>query len=153
MGYYDMRREDGIKYIIYFRKAKKLYKSYVEKELKEFRLSQIEIEIIAYLNRYSKNNTAKEIVEYLSLSKGMISRTLDSLIAKEIIELQKDKVDKRVLRLKLTDKSEELVRKLEVSNKKFFEGLISNIGEEKLDIFTEVLEDMIENLKDLEKGI
>lgn len=153
MGYYDMRREDGIKYIIYFRKAKKLYKSYVEKELKEFGLSQIEIEIIAYLNRYSKNNTAKEIVEYLSLSKGMISRTLDSLIAKEIIELQKDKVDKRVLRLKLTDKSKELVSKLEISNKKFFEGLINNISEEKLDIFTEVLEDMIENLKDLEMGI
>ncbi|MGL4991775.1 MAG: MarR family winged helix-turn-helix transcriptional regulator [Sarcina sp.] len=153
MGYYDMKREDAIKYIIYFRKAKKLYKGYVEKELKEFGLSQIEIEIIAYLNRYSKNNTAKEIVEYLSLSKGMISRTLDSLIEKEIIELEKDKVDKRVLRLKLTEKSSDLVDKLEVSNKKFFEELITDIGEEKLDIFTEVLEDMIENLKDLETGI
>ena len=114
MKFSKIDRENGAKYIIYFRKAKKLYKNYIENDLSVYDLSENEIEIIMYLNRNTIKNTAKDIVEYLGLSKGMISRTIDQLIAKEILEFEKDKKDKRVYRLKISDKSKKLIKDLEI---------------------------------------
>ena len=146
-----LNREDGYKYIIYFRKAKKLYKNCVEKDLKKYDLTQNEIEIIMYINRTTNQNTAKDLVKYLGLSKGMISRTIDQLISKEILQIEKDKSDKRVSRLNINPTCTELISDLEKSRTKFLGALANNIEVEKLDIFASVLEDMIDNLKELEK--
>ena len=143
-------KEDGYKYIIYFRKAKKLYKNCVKKDLKEYNLAQNEIEIIMYLRSNTTRNTAKDLVEYLGLSKGMISRTVDHLISKGILEIKKDEADKRICRLKISDTSTDLITDLEKSRNKFLSVLAKNIEPDKLEVFTSVLEGMIDNLKELE---
>lgn len=146
MSLSKLSNEEGTKYIVSFRKAKKLYKRYIEHDLEKYSLSKNEIEIIMYLNRKSKKNTAKDIAKYLDVSKGMISRTLESLLSKGILDTEKDKSDKRILRLKLSDSSEELTKDLEKSSYAFFEGIVDGISEERLDVFASVLEDMIDNL-------
>ena len=151
MKFSKMDKEHGAKYIISFRKAKKLYKNYIERDLSIYDLSENEIEIIMCLNRNPMKNTAKDLVEYLGLSKGMISRTIDQLVAKEILEFEKDKKDKRIYRLKISDKSNKLIKDLEVSSERFFSGLIKNVDDDRLETFTSVLEDMIINMKGFEK--
>ncbi|MGL4452035.1 MAG: MarR family winged helix-turn-helix transcriptional regulator [Sarcina sp.] len=148
-----INNQDAYKYIICFRKAKKLYKNCVEKDLKKYKLTQIEIEIIIYLSRNIEQNTAKDITEYLGLSKGMISRTIDLLISKKILEIEKDKSDKRISRLRITKDSAPLINDLEKSRTKFLSGITSDIEKSKLDIFANVLEEMIDNLEVLEKDI
>lgn len=148
-----LNKEDGYKYIIYFRKAKKLYKKCIEKDLKKYKLTQNEIEIVMYLTRNLKQNTAKDLVEYLGLSKGMISRTVEQLISKGILEIEKDKQDKRIGRLKISETFVDIIDDLEKSRVKFLIGLTSNIEKDKLEVFADVLEGMIGNLKDLEKEI
>lgn len=148
-----MNKEDGYKYIIYFGKAKKLYKNCVEKDLKKYNLAHNEIEIINYLSRNLEKNTAKDLVEYLGLSKGMISRTIDQLITKEILEFEKDEQDKRIFRLKISDNSRKLINDLKRSREKFLKELTKDIEKDKLEIFTEVLEEIVDNLKYLEQDI
>lgn len=153
MKEFKLSKEQGDNYIISFRKAKKLYRKFLESENKKYNLSQNEIEIIMYIKRKPKKNTAKDIVEYLGVSKGMISRSIDILIGKEILEIEKDKVDKRIVRLKINKKSSKLIVDLEKSSNKFFENLIAGVSNEKVDIFTEVLADMIKNLEILENDM
>ena len=148
-----INKEDGDNYIVYFRIAKNLYKNCIEKDLKKYNLAHNEIEIINYLSRNSEQNTARDIAEYLGLSKGMISRTIDQLLTKEILEFEKDKKDKRILRLKITEKSKNLMNDLEKSREKFLVELTKDIEDDKLDVFTDILEAMISNLKELEKNI
>lgn len=150
MALSTLNNEEGTKYIISFRKAKKLYKKYIEHDLQKYALSKNEIEIIMYLTRNEGNNTARDIAKYLNVSKGMISRNLEQLLAKGILEIQKDKVDKRISRLKLSSGAESLTKDLEKSSDKFFRGIVAGISEEKLETFAGVLEDMILNLKDFE---
>lgn len=149
----NLNTKQGDNYIISFRKAKKLYKKFLENDMKKYGLSQNEIEIIMYLKRNPKENMAKDIVEYLGISKGMISRSIDFLINKEIVEIEKDKIDKRVGRIKISKKSTNLIEDLERSSNRFFKNLIAGVSNEKIDIFTEVLSDMINNLEILEEDI
>lgn len=146
-----IKEEERHDYIISFRKVKKFYKKFIDNEMKKFDLSQNEIEIITYLNRNPEKNTAKDIVEYLGLSKGMISRNIDILLSKGIIEPKKDNVDKRIIRLYITKESEELINEIEESIFNFLGSLLENIEEEKFEIFKEVLNSLTSNLEELEK--
>ncbi len=146
-----IKEEERHDYIISFRKVKKFYKKFIDKEMKKFDLSQNEIEIITYLNRNPEKNTAKDIVEYLGISKGMISRNIDILLSKGIIEPKKDNVDKRIIRLYITKESEELINEIEESIFNFLGSLLENIEEEKFEIFKEVLNSLTNNLEELEK--
>lgn len=146
-----IKEEERHDYIISFRKVKKFYKKFIDNEMKKFDLSQNEIEIITYLNRNPEKNTAKDIVEYLGLSKGMISRNIDILLSKGIIEPKKDNIDKRIIRLYITRESEELINEIEESIFNFLGSLLENIEEEKFEIFKEVLNSLTSNLEELEK--
>ena len=146
-----IKEEERHDYIISFRKVKKFYKKFIDNEMKKFDLSQNEIEIITYLNRNPEKNTAKDIVEYLGLSKGMISRNIDILLSKGIIEPKKDNIDKRIIRLYITKESEELINEIEESIFNFLGSLLENIEEEKFKIFKEVLNSLTNNLEELEK--
>ncbi len=146
-----IKEEERHDYIISFRKVKKFYKKFIDNEMKKFDLSQNEIEIITYLNRNPEKNTAKDIVEYLGISKGMISRNIDILLSKGIIEPKKDNVDKRIIRLYITKESEELINEIEESIFNFLGSLLENIEEEKFEIFKEVLNSLTNNLEELEK--
>ena len=146
-----IKEEERHDYIISFRKVKKFYKKFIDNEMKKFNLSQNEIEIITYLNKNPEKNTAKDIVEYLGISKGMISRNIDILLSKGIIEPKKDSIDKRIIRLYITKESEELIREIEESIFNLLGGLLENIEEEKFEIFKEVLSSITNNLEELEK--
>ncbi|WP_066874094.1 MarR family winged helix-turn-helix transcriptional regulator [Clostridium mediterraneense] len=146
-----IKEEERHDYIISFRKVKKFYKKFIDNEMKKFDLSQNEIEIITYLNRNPEKNTAKDIVEYLGISKGMISRNIDILLSKGIIEPKKDNIDKRIIRLYITKESEELINEIEESIFNFLGSLLENIEEEKFKIFKEVLNSLTNNLEELEK--
>lgn len=148
MRFETFNSERGTRYVVSFRKAKKLYKKHIENDLKKYGLSTNELEIIMYLNREDNDNTARDIAIYLGLSKGMISRTIEQLIEKGILEIQKDKDDKRILRLYLSEASKELTQDLGRASDKFFSNLVSGINEENLDVFASVLEVMIKNLND-----
>ena len=84
-----------------------------------------------FLKRNSQYNTAKNIVEYSGISKGMVSRTLDGLINKGIIKLEKDKKDKRVVRLKIAEDSKELIESLEEASGEFL-SIIFKVYKEKI---------------------
>ncbi|MGL5615759.1 MAG: MarR family winged helix-turn-helix transcriptional regulator [Sarcina sp.] len=135
--------------IINFRKAKKLYKKFLEENTKEYGLSQNEIEILMFLKRNSKQNTAKNIVEYSGISKGMISRTIDGLISKGIIKLEKDRKDKRIARLKIVENSKELIESLEKASTEFITIIFNGIPRENVKILEDSLKIMLDNLNAL----
>lgn len=142
----NINKGDGDELIINFRKAKKLYKKFLEESTSQYGLSQNEIEIVMFLKRNSQYNTAKNIVEYSGISKGMVSRTLDGLINKGIIKLEKDKKDKRVVRLKIAEDSKELIESLEEASGEFLSIIFKGIQRENIKILEESLAIMLENL-------
>ncbi|MDH5447277.1 MAG: MarR family transcriptional regulator [Gammaproteobacteria bacterium] len=61
-------------------------------------------------NRFSDNPAA--LTEYLGMTKGTVSQSLQLLVTKGLISKQGDKEDRRLVHLCLTDKGKKLVKKL-----------------------------------------
>ncbi|NOZ52113.1 MAG: MarR family transcriptional regulator [Gammaproteobacteria bacterium] len=78
----------------------------------DYGLQPIQLEALCYLsncNRYSDSPIG--VTEYLGLTKGTVSQTLNVLHSKGLIRRISDKKDKRVTHLKLTTASKKLLDK------------------------------------------
>lgn len=72
------------------------------------------LEYLAQCNRFS--NTPRALTEYLGLTKGTLSQTLQVLVRKGYIEKQADAEDKRVVRLNLLERGKQLLNNIPLAN-------------------------------------
>ena len=73
---------NGNAFLVSFTKAKKTYKKFISPTLNDLGLTHNEFEILVFLQENLEYNTAKDIVEFSGLSKGLISRSYRKLIKK-----------------------------------------------------------------------
>ena len=79
----------------------------------EYELQPVQMQVLRYLamcNRFS--DTPMAVTEYLGQTKGTVSQTISLLQKRGLIEKISDTEDKRVVRLKLTDKGKKLITKI-----------------------------------------
>lgn len=97
-------------------------------------------------------DTAKDIVEYRAISKSLISKSVDSLIKKDYLYSEVDKVDRRSIHLKIKPTAIPIVEKLHEIQKDYFALLLHNVTDEEYDMFEIVLSKIYRNITDeLEK--
>jgi len=93
---------------------------------KETSLSPIQIQFINYINgKINKLSTVSEIAAEFDLKKATVTESINNLVKKEIITKIRSDKDKRVLFLKLTEKSESIMISLSKRKSMF----LSNIHE------------------------
>lgn len=112
-------------------------------------LTHNEFEILVFLQENLEYNTAKDIVEFSGLSKGLISRSIESLLKKEMLSIKKDDKDKRIFRLYISPSANETLNVLNKVSNRFFKLLLEDLKDEELMFFDEVLNKMIKNLNNL----
>jgi DNA-binding MarR family transcriptional regulator len=74
-------------------------------------LQPVHVQALEYLSRCNRySNTPQALADYLGLTKGTVSQSLQLLERKGLIARQPDEADRRVLRLALTAAGETLIR-------------------------------------------
>jgi DNA-binding MarR family transcriptional regulator len=91
--------------------------------------------------------SASEIAQYKNISKGLIARSVDSLSEKGYLTADRDKNDRRLVRLQLTEKSGEIVERIRRCRKDFVEELHKDIPEEDLEILHRTASIMNQNVE------
>ncbi|HII4433126.1 TPA: MarR family winged helix-turn-helix transcriptional regulator [Clostridium perfringens] len=140
---------NGNAFLVSFTKAKKTYKKFISPTLNDLGLTHNEFEILVFLQENLEYNTAKDIVEFSGLSKGLISRSIESLLKKEMLSIKKDDKDKRIFRLYISPSANETLNVLNKVSNRFFKLLLEDLKDEELMFFDEVLNKMIKNLNNL----
>ena len=141
---------NGNAFLVSFTKAKKTYKKFISPTLNDLGLTHNEFEILVFLQENLEYNTAKDIVEFSGLSKGLISRSIESLLKKEMLSIKKDDKDKRIFRLYISPSANETLNVLNKVSNRFFKLLLEDLKDEELMFFDEVLNKMIKNLNNLQ---
>ena len=93
-------------------------------------LQPVHVQALDYLNRCNRfSNTPVALTEYLGLTKGTVSQTLQVLVTKGYIEKQADKEDGRVVRLLLLDSGKQLLSDMQsVDAVKLAEQTVSKLS-------------------------
>lgn len=140
---------NGNAFLVSFTKAKKTYNKFISGTLNNLGLTHNEFEILVFLQENIEYNTAKDIVDFFGLSKGLISRSIESLLKKDMLIIKKDKKDKRVFRLYISDSTKETMHVLNKISNEFCKLLLENLQDEELLYFDSILNKMIKNLNNL----
>ncbi|MDZ5254317.1 MarR family winged helix-turn-helix transcriptional regulator [Clostridium sp. LIBA-8841] len=140
---------NGNAFLVSFTKAKKTYKKFISPTLSNLGLTHNEFEILVFLQENLEYNTAKDIVEFSGLSKGLISRSIEGLLKKEMLIIKKDEKDKRIVRLYISDSATKTIDVLNKISNEFCKLLLEGLKEEELAAFDNILNKMIKNLNNL----
>ncbi len=128
---------------------KKLYDNSFDDLRIKYGLTMNEIMFLLYLDKNKANNTASEIVENLVTTKSHISKSIDSLAKRNIIIRIQDELDKKIIRLYISDTANDLLYDLRTREEIINRTITKGIPKDDLETFNRVLEQMKKNVYDL----
>ena len=144
----DISNSDS--FLVTFKKARKKSHSYLAKRLKEYELTSNQIDVLYFLLRNKNYNTAKDIVEFIGVSKGLVSRSVDELIKKDYLYVKEDETDRRKMRLFLTESGKSIVKKIDKYDHEFLAKITNGISPDEIQTHLRIAKKISENLKNLD---
>ena len=117
---------------------RKLLAKRVEPIMEEYGLRPVELDILEFIT--------KEIIHRIHLSKSHISKSLEHLLEKGLINMKEDEDDRRVMRITLTEASYKVIDKVNVAYEQCRQILTEGVSEEELQVFRRVIRQMNDNV-------
>lgn len=116
----------------YFAQMRKVYAAELNQRFAMDNFSPNEISILIILSNNPSIDTSSQIKVVTGVSKSLVSRSIDSLVGRGLITVEKDAEDKRIQRIHLTQASDPLVRKLKKAIRAINEEVLEGISEEEI---------------------
>lgn len=136
-----------------FQKIDKMYRRFYQYELAEYQFTPNEIAVILFLHNNSPElDTATDIVRCKGISKGLVARSVDSLFAKGYLETVREPSDRRIIHLKLSEKSLPITERISIKQKELAQKIERDISQEELRVTSDTLDKLLINTELLLKG-
>ena len=116
----------------YFNQIRRVYANELNLKFSNENFSPNEISILIVLSNNPSINTGSQLCTILGVSKGLISRSIDTLIEKKLICCEKDVSDKRIQRIFLTEKSSPVIQRLNREVTNINNEVLKDISKEEL---------------------
>lgn len=111
----------------------RLYDKMLKRVCTEHELTLAEAEIISFLRNNPEKNTAADIVELRMISKGAVSKGVEALIQKSLLERIPDTEDRRRIHLKLRPEAEPVTESIDEVREEFLETILEGFTKEELE--------------------
>ena len=136
-----------------FQKMDKVYRRFYQHELAEYQFTPNEIAVILFLyNTAPDLDTATDIVRCKGISKGLVARSVDSLCREGYLTAVREPADRRIMHLKLSEKSRPITERIAVKQKELAGKIECGITPEELRITSATLDKLLINTEQLLKG-
>ena len=130
----------------------RLYDRLLKKVCMEYDLTVIEADIISFLQNNPGKDTAADMVELRKLSKGAVSKGVDSLIQKSLLERVPDTEDRRRIHLKLTPQAGPVTESVNQVRDEFLSEVLEGFTKEEMEMQTRFLRRLFDNTKKAMEG-
>lgn len=133
--------------VLFHRCTLKLYDTLLKGICVSHDLSGLELTIISFLHNNPEYDTAKDISSFRMIPKGNVSQGVNTLLAKGLLLRSPDAHDRRKIHLSLTDRSLELVEKVEAAKHQFTELMFDGFSVEERAMYGRLCERVERNVK------
>ena len=128
-------------------KIEKAYRKYFQDEMEKYHLTPNELLVLLFLARDNGGcNTSRDIAQYEGVSKGLVARSVESLVEKQFLVVERDAADKRICHLYLTQQCSALTEQMTEKKAAFFRRLAEGIPEEAIATTEQTLRRFMENI-------
>ncbi|WP_072523857.1 MarR family winged helix-turn-helix transcriptional regulator [Clostridium sp. Marseille-P3244] len=125
----------------------RLYDKMLKKVCTEHDLTVIEADVISFLRNNPGKDTAVDIVELRRLSKGAVSKAVESLIQKSLLERIPDTVDRRRIHLKLKPEAGPVTEMIDDVKEEFLNTVLNGFSKEELQAHTRFFQRLFDNTR------
>lgn len=132
--------------LIYANNFQKFYKQMFQPLAAEFNFTQIEIDVLLFLQNNPAYNTARDICQIRGLAKSNVSNAIDSLRKRGYLTTSPDSLSRKVHRLALTPDSVPVLKKLSKRQNYCFSKIMDGFSEEEFKAFRNFMKRMDENV-------
>ncbi len=115
--------------LISIRRTVKLYEYMLKEVCEKYQLTQIEADIISFLQNNPGKDTAKDIAELRMLSKGNVSQAVEQLIQRSLLRRQQDTADRRKIHLSLLPEAKPIMEEISNTRNEFLESVFLGFSE------------------------
>ena len=111
-------------------------------------MTRTELEVLLCLAENPRLDTARELVEYLMLTKSCVSKAVDSLVRQGYLSTREDAADRRIIHLTAEEKAGEAIR-LGRKAKQEMEDLIQRgVSDQEIQVFRSLYGKVLENTRE-----
>lgn len=125
----------------------RLYDKMLKKVCAEHDLTVIEADVISFLQNNPEKDTAADIVELRMLSKGAVSKAVESLIQKSFLERIPDTEDRRKIHLRLKPQADPVTKSIDRVREEFLDTILKGFAKDELELHRQFFDRLIENTK------
>ena len=130
----------------------RLYDKMLKKVCTEHELTLIEADIISFLQNNPSKDTAADIVELRMLSKGAVSKAVESLIQKSLLERIPDKEDRRKIHLRLKPEAGPGTESIDEVREEFLNTILEGFTKDEQELHRKLVNRLFENTKRAMEG-
>lgn len=128
-------------------KIEKAYRKYFQDEMEKYHLTPNELLVLLFLARDNGGcNTARDIAQYEGVSKGLVARSVESLVEKQFLVVERDAADKRICHLYLTQQCSALTEQMTEKKAAFSAGWPKVFRRKRLRRRNQTLRQIMENI-------
>lgn len=118
--------------------------------MKDYHLTQTEIDILAFLYNNPEYKRAKDIVNIRGITKAQASLSIDKLVKKRYLRREVDKNNRRCYLLYVEDAAEEVLKQIVFQQQQFEKKIYKNMTEDEIEQFHQLLFKIYQNAKEKE---
>lgn len=117
----------------YFNQIRQVYANELNKKVAQEKFSPNEMSVLILLSNNKTINTASQLKVILGVSKGLVSRSVEALAEKGLVDCRQDERDRRIQRIYLTERAQPLVVRMKSEIEKINEAFLAGISQEEID--------------------
>jgi len=125
-------------------------KSLFEDIRKRNDLKKVELQVFSYLNMAGDENTSSDICKNMNLNKAMVSKTLDALNKRGLVEYKTDEKDRRFVHYFITEKGQPIVEDLHNVWNYTHINLFKGLSDEEVNQFFDICKKMHHNMLEMQ---
>ena len=125
----------------------RLYDKMMKKVCMEHDLTVIEADVISCLQNNPGKDTAADIVDLRLLSKGAVSKAVESLLQKSLLERIPDTEDRRRIHLKLKPEAGPVTESIDEVREEFLNTVLDGFTKEELEAHAQFFQRLFANTK------
>lgn len=134
----------------YFNQIRQVYANELNKKVAQEKFSPNEMSVLILLSNNKTINTASHLKVILGVSKGLVSRSVEALAEKGLVDCRQDERDRRIQRIYLTERAQPLVVRMKSEIEKINEAFLDGISQEEIDQMEETMTKILDRFT--EKG-
>lgn len=109
-------------------------------------MSRVELDVLLFLHNNPSYDTARDIVEYRLLAKSYVSKAVDLLIRRHLLDTREDPKDRRIVHLTILSAASGILREALDAQQAIFRTAVEGISREELENMENVMSQMSKNI-------